>query len=108
MNCAGDELTSDLFAKENNTEATSTLVEAPKAPRSITETQGRGVVPTEAEKQKAEEEARRKREEEEAEQRAREEEERRLEEEKRKNSPLNKLFRKTKNFFEQIMKEEGE
>lgn len=108
MNCAGDELTSDLFAKENNTEATSTLVEAPKAPRSITETQGRGVVPTEAEKQKAEEEARRKREEEEAAQRAREEEERRLEEEKRKNSPLNKLFRKTKNFFEQIMKEEGE
>ena len=108
MNCAGDELTSDLFAKENNTEATSTLVEAPKAPRSITETQGRGVVPTEAEKQKAEEEARRKREEEEAEQKAREEEERRLEEEKRKNSPLNKLFRKTKNFFEQIMKEEGE
>ena len=108
MNCAGDELTSDLFAKENNTEASSTVVEAPKAPRSITETQGRGVVPTEAEKQKAEEEARRKREEEEAEQRAREEEERRLEEEKRKNSPLNKLFRKTKNFFEQIMKEEGE
>ena len=108
MNCAGDELTSDLFAKENNTEATSTVVEAPKAPRSITETQGRGVVPTEAEKQKAEEEARRKREEEEAAQRAREEEERRLEEEKRKNSPLNKLFRKTKNFFEQIMKEEGE
>ena len=108
MNCAGDELTSDLFAKENNTETTSTVVEAPKAPRSITETQGRGVVPTEAEKQKAEEEARRKREEEEAEQRAREEEERRLEEEKRKNSPLNKLFRKTKNFFEQIMKEEGE
>lgn len=107
MNCAGDELTSDLFAKENNTETTSTVVEAPKAPRSITETQGRGVVPTEAEKQKAEEEARRKREEE-AEQRAREEEERRLEEEKRKNSPLNKLFRKTKNFFEQIMKEEGE
>lgn len=108
MNCAGDELTSDLFAKENNTEATSTVVEAPKAPRSITETQGRGVVPTEAEKQKAEEEARRKREEEEAAQRAREEEERRLEEEKRKNSPLNKLFRKTKNFFDQIMKEEGE
>lgn len=107
MNCAGDELTSDLFAKENNTETTSTVVEAPKAPRSITETQGRGVVPTEAEKQKAEEEARRKREEE-AEQRAREEEERRLEEEKRKNSPLNKLFRKTKSFFEQIMKEEGE
>lgn len=108
MNCAGDELTSDLFAKENNTETTSTAVEAPKAPRSITETQGRGVVPTEAEKQKAEEEARRKREEEEAEQRAREEEERRLEEEKRKNSPLNKLFRKTKSFFDQIMKEEGE
>ena len=108
MNCAGDELTSDLFAKENNTETTSTVVEVPKAPRSITETQGRGVVPTEAEKQKAEEEARRKREEEEAEQRAREEEERRLEEEKRKNSPLNKLFRKTKNFFDQIMKEEGE
>lgn len=108
MNCAGDELTSDLFAKENHTETTSTVVETPKAPRSITETQGRGVVPTEAEKQKAEEEARRKREEEEAEQRAREEEERRLEEEKRKNSPLNKLFRKTKNFFEQIMKEEGE
>lgn len=108
MNCAGDELTSDLFAKENNTEASSTVVEAPKAPRSITETQGRGVVPTEAEKQKAEEEARRKREEEEAEQRAREEEERRLEEEKRKNSPLNKLFRKTKSFFDQIMKEEGE
>ena len=108
MNCAGDELTSDLVAKENNTETTSTVVEAPKAPRSITETQGRGVVPTEAEKQKAEEEARRKREEEEAEQRAREEEERRLEEEKRKNSPLNKLFRKTKSFFDQIMKEEGE
>lgn len=108
MNCAGEELTSDLFAKENNTETTSTVVEAPKAPRSITETQGRGVVPTEAEKQKAEEEARRKREEEEAEQRAREEEERRLEEEKRKNSPLNKLFRKTKSFFDQIMKEEGE
>jgi cell division protein ftsA len=107
MNCAGDELTSDLFAKENNTETTSTVIEAPKAPRSITETQGRGVVPTEAEKQKAEEEARRKREEE-AEQRAREEEERRLEEEKRKNSPLNKLFRKTKSFFDQIMKEEGE
>ena len=30
MNCAGDELTSDLFAKENNTETTSTVVRGTK------------------------------------------------------------------------------
>ena len=60
-----------------------------------------GVVPTEAEKRKAEEEAQRKREEEErrreeeeAERKRKEEEEaKRIAEEKRRNSPLNKAIR---------------
>ncbi len=59
MNCAGDEINTDLF---DNLEdgPTTPRCRCHKAPRNPNETVGTGVVLTAAEKQKAEEEARRK------------------------------------------------
>ena len=108
MNCAGVELSDDLFA-ENKLHEMPANVEQTKDTGSIAGKQGRGVVPTEAEKKKAEEEERKRREEEEAAVlQAQEEEERREREKARKNSFLNKFMSKGKNFFEQMMKEDGE
>ena len=103
MNCAGEELTNDLF--NNNIEVrpanTASSGDAPKAPR----TPGTGVVMTEAEKQKAAEEARKKKEAEEEERRKKEEAE--LEEKRRReNSPMRKAFRGFKNFLKKVTEEE--
>ncbi len=106
MNCAGDGLNSGLFGEDSAT-GTDGQAEGQRAVRQPSEIQGKGIVQTEAEKQRAEEEERRKREEEEA--RLREEEEARLEEERRikkENSLLNKLGRGLKKFFRDAITEE--
>ena len=87
-NCAGDEITNDLFG-ETTPKTTVTTADLHKTPRPINETTGRGVVQTEAEKLKAEEELRKKREAEEAALAEKEAEQRR-------NSFFNKTFRKLK------------
>ena len=107
MNCAGDEITGDLF-DQSETKPVSTA-DLHKNPRPITETIGRGVVQTEAEKLKAEEEARRKKE---AEEEAaiiatREEAERQERETKKKeNNVWHKIVRCIKDFGKKIIQEE--
>ena len=97
-NCAGDEITNDLFG-ETTPKTTVTTADLHKTPRPINETTGRGVVQTEAEKLKAEEELRKKRDAEEAALAEKEAEQRR-------NSFFNKTFRKLKEFGEKMIKEE--
>jgi cell division protein FtsA len=108
MNCAGDEITGDLFGGTPADQPGAVADPLHKgAPRPITEISGKGIVQTEEEKKKAEEEARRKRDAEEAEQRRQEEEEaERLRREKRENSFWNKLFRGVKKFGEDMIKDE--
>jgi cell division protein FtsA len=108
MNCAGEEITGDLFGG-TPTDQPGTVADPlhKGAPRPITEISGKGIVQTEEEKKKAEEEARRKRVAEEEEQRRQEEEEaERLRREKRENSFWNKLFRGVKKFGEDMIKDE--
>ena len=103
MNCAGDELSNDLFNNNVDTRSNATVLPAdtPKTPR----TPGTGVVMTEAEKKaKEEEEARKKKEAEE--EKRRKEEEARLEKERRENSPAHKMFRGIKNFLKKVTEEE--
>lgn len=105
MNCAGEEVSNDLFNANNErpreTDNTS------KAPRNPNETAGSGVVPTPAEKQKREEELRKKKEEEERLARIAEEEEREMEEKKkRENSFIHKGIRGLKNFFIKTISED--
>lgn len=105
MNCAGDEISNDLFSTqaEKGTISDSTF----KAPRNPNETAGSGVVPTPAEKQKREEELRKKKEEEERLAKIAEEEEREREEKKRReNSFLHKGFKKLKKFFIETISED--
>ena len=108
MNCAGDEITGDLFGGTPADQPGAVADPLHKgAPRPITEISGKGIVQTEEEKKKAEEEARRKRVAEEEEQRRQEEEEaERLRREKRENSFWNKLFRGVKKFGEDMIKDE--
>ena len=108
MNCAGEEITGDLFGGAPADQPGTVADPLHKnAPRPITEISGKGIVQTEEEKKKAEEEARRKRDAEEAEQRRQEEEEaERLRREKRENSFWNKLFRGVKKFGEDMIKDE--
>ena len=108
MNCAGDEITGDLFG---GTPADQAGVGADPlhkgAPRPITEISGKGIVQTEEEKKKAEEEARRKREAEEEEQRRQEAEEaERVRREKRENSFWNKAKRAIQKFGKSMIEEE--
>ncbi|MFC2710057.1 cell division protein FtsA [Hoylesella oralis] len=106
MNCAGDEITNDLF-RTGEQKPVSTTADLHKAPRPMTATLGTGVVQTEAEKMKAEEEARRKKEEEEEEQRRIAEEEARREAQiKKENSSMHKLMKSVKNFMRKITEEE--
>ncbi len=103
MNCAGDEISNDLF---NNAERSSTDYSV-KASRNPNETAGTGVVPTPAEKQKREEELRKKKEEEERLARiAAEEEKEREEKKRRENSFLHKGLKRLKKFFIDITSEE--
>ena len=106
MNCAGEEITNDLFGGTGDQSAT-VGDNSHKPPRAINEISGRGIVQTEEEKKKAEEEARRRREEEEEAERQRQaEEEERLRREKRENSFWNKALRGLKKFGKDIMAEE--
>ena len=106
MNCAGEEITNDLFGGTGDQPAT-VGDNSHKPPRAINEISGRGIVQTEEEKKKAEEEARRRREEEEEAERQRQaDEEERLRREKRENSFWNKALRGLKKFGKDIMAEE--
>lgn len=106
MNCAGEEITNDLF-KETDQRQGPTTADLHKDPRSISETSGKGIVQTEAEKQKAEAEARRKHEEEEAEaHRKAEEEEERRRREKRENNFWHKTWKFIKKFGKDMVSEE--
>ena len=104
MNCAGEEITGNLFdngdAHENGP---ARIVRQPN------EILGTGIVQTEEEKKQAEEEARRRREEEEEAERQRLAEEaaeaRRI---KRENSPWNRFLRSVKNFGGKIIEDETE
>ena len=108
MNCAGDEITGDLFGGTPADQPGAVADPLHKgAPRPITEISGKGIVQTEEEKKKAEEEARRKREAEEEEQRRQEEEEaERLRREKRENSFWNKAKRAIQKFGKSMIEEE--
>ena len=103
MNCAGEELSNDLFGSNIDTRPNGTVAtDMPKTPR----TSGTGVVMTEAEKKAKEEEEARKKKEAEEEERRRKEEEARKEKERRENSPAHKMFRGIKNFLKKVTEEE--
>lgn len=103
MNCAGNEIGTDLFS---NTETTP-INDQHKTPRNPNETVGTGVVLTAAEKQKAEEEAKRKKElEEEEERKAAEEEAAKQAKERKENSLLHKMMRGIKSFVRDTISEE--
>ncbi|UEA61840.1 cell division protein FtsA [Hoylesella buccalis] len=102
INCAGEEITADLFQSNEPKHVTPTPAPA-KGPRSYTETSGTGIVQTEEEKELL---RKKKEEQEEAERKAQEEEERRIAKEKRENSPVNKIWKSIKNFASKITEEE--
>lgn len=103
MNCAGEELSNDLFGNNVDVrQANNPATDAHKTNR----TPGTGVVITEAEKQKAEEERLRK--EKEAEEEAKRIQKEKEEEEKRKreNAPMHKFWKGVKNFLKKVTEEE--
>ena len=104
INCAGEEITGDLFDSSDANESNQTRVA-----RQPNEIAGTGIVQTEEEKKKAEEDARRRREEEEEAERQRlaeeEAEARRI---KRENSPLNKFLKSIRKFGTKILEDESE
>ena len=106
MNCAGEEISNDLFGQGEQGGSASTDSQQ-KAPRPLNEITGTGIVQTEEEKKKAEEEIRRKKEAEEAAARqAAEEERERVKKEKAENSFGTKAVRGLKNFFKKMVEEE--
>lgn len=105
-NCAGPELNQnrDIFDGGRPADtAAATTADLHATPRSAGEITGKGVVLTQAEKEKAEEEKRRKEEEERQRLIEEEEQRRREEEERRKNSFWNKAWRGMKSFGKTIM-----
>jgi cell division protein FtsA len=106
MNCAGEDITNDLFTTGDN-RPVYTTADLHKNPRPINETAGSGVVQTEAEKLKAEEEARKKKEEEDAAQRQAEAAEAaKTAAKKKENSLFHKTWKLLKKFGGDIMSEE--
>jgi cell division protein FtsA len=108
MNCAGNEITGDLFST-TEPKPNVTTAELHKTPRPINETIGRGVVQTEAEKLMAEEEARKKKEAEEEEARKAEQlKAEQMEEEKKKkeNNFWHKMFKGAKEFGKKMIQED--
>lgn len=107
MNCAGPEITNDLFSAGEPAAPAAGNPDPHTTPRPFSEVAGSGVVRTEAEKLKAEEELRKKKEAEEEAARI-EQEKREAEEEARRkeNSFWHKLFKKAKDFGDQMLKEE--
>lgn len=106
MNCAGEDITNDLFTT-GDSRPVYTTADLHKNPRPINETAGSGVVQTEAEKLKAEEEARKKKEEEDAAQRQAEAAEAaKTAAKKKENSLFHKTWKLLKKFGGDIMSEE--
>ena len=104
MNCAGDEIGTDLFS---NSAEKPVATEQHKAPRNPNETAGKGVVLTAAEKAAADEAARKQKELEEAEARLLAEKEAEEEEKRRKeNSLIHKMMRGFKKFVKDTISEE--
>lgn len=105
MNCAGEEITNDLFSPVNAQPAAAATQHPATNP--ARDAAGRGAVPTEADKQKAEEEARKKREAEEEEKHRKEaEEEEKRKKKERENSLFNRMWRGIKNFGGKIIEDE--
>lgn len=109
MNCAGDEIKNDLFGDAEGETLKPENGEGHRPARNLKEIQGKGIVQTEADKQKAEEEERRKQEEE-AEIKRLEEEQRREEElrQKRENSIVNKVKKGFMSFMKAAFTEDDE
>ena len=106
MNCAGNEVTNDLFGNTAKKEPVTHPAADQRQARQASEIPA-GVIRTEAEKQKAEEERRRQQEEEDRIKREEEEAERqRIAAEKRENSFWNKALKGIKQFGKSIVEEE--
>lgn len=103
MNCAGDEISNDLFGIAPEVKPANGQQTGEHKPQ---RTSGSGVVITEAEKQKAEEEARKKREAEEELERQRLEEEAEAEKRRRDNSLFNRSWKGIKSFLKKMTEEE--
>ena len=103
MNCAGDEISNDLFGIAPEVKPANGQQTGEHKPQ---RTSGAGVVITEAEKQKAEEEARKKREAEEELERQRLEEEAEAERRRRDNSLFNRSWKGIKSFLKKMTEEE--
>lgn len=103
MNCAGDEISNDLFGIAPEVKPANGQQTGEHKPQ---RTSGTGVVITEAEKQKAEEEARKKREAEEELERQRLEEEAEAERRRRDNSLFNRSWKGIKSFLKKMTEEE--
>lgn len=103
MNCAGDEISNDLFGIAQEVKPANGQQTGEHKPQ---RTSGSGVVITEAEKQKAEEEARKKREAEEELERQRLEEEAEAERRRRDNSLFNRSWKGIKSFLKKMTEEE--
>ena len=103
MNCAGDEISNDLFGIAPEVKPANGQQTGDHKPQRTT---GSGVVITEAEKQKAEEEARKKREAEEELERQRLEEEAEAERRRRDNSLFNRSWKGIKSFLKKMTEEE--
>ena len=101
MNCAGEELTNDLFGGESK----PTPATPHKEPRTPSEISGKGIVQTEAEKA-AEEERQRKLHEEEERLKAEEAEKEAQRLAERENSVINKSLRGLKKFFSKMVDDE--
>jgi cell division protein FtsA len=110
LNCAGAEINAnrDIFSPDKPAADPTTTADLHATPRSASDISGKGVVLTQAEKEKAEEEKHRK-EEEERQRLIEEEEQRRKEsEERRKNSVWGKAWRSLKSFGSTIMEPDEE
>lgn len=103
MNCAGDEISNDLFGIAPEVKPANGQQTGDHKPQ---RTSGSGVVITEAEKQKAEEETRKKREAEEELERQRLEEEAEAERRRRDNSLFNRSWKGIKSFLKKMTEEE--
>lgn len=103
INCAGDEISNDLFGHEAKPAADPHTV----SPQPATPTPGTGVVKTEAEKLAEQERLRQEREEQERLRREQEEQER-IAREKKENSPFHKAFKSLRTFFNKMVDEEEE
>lgn len=103
MNCAGEELSNDLFGSNVDVRpASNSTTDNHKTVR----TSGAGVVITEAEKQKAEEERLRKEKEAEEEAKRQRDKEKKAEQERSENAPMRKFWRGVKNFLKKVTEPE--